>query len=66
MFFSLITLFIIGTSFYNIFENFHGQIFALCIITVAGAETAIGLGLLLVCFRSKATIKIKDYSNLKG
>jgi NADH:ubiquinone oxidoreductase subunit K len=66
MFFSIIIIFVISTNYYNIFENFQGQIFALCLITVAGAETAVGLGLLLVCFRGKSTVNIKDYRFLKG
>ncbi|MEW6364601.1 MAG: NADH-quinone oxidoreductase subunit NuoK [Acidobacteriota bacterium] len=46
--------------------NFSGQIFALFVITVAVAEAAVGLGILIALFRNKDTIFIDDVDILKG
>jgi NADH-quinone oxidoreductase subunit K len=43
-----------------------GQIFSLFILTVAAAEAAIGLAILVVYFRNKGTIDVKDINVLKG
>ena len=43
-----------------------GQVFALFILTVAAAEAAIGLAILVVFFRSRGSIAVEDASNLKG
>ena len=43
-----------------------GQIFSLIILTVAAAEAAIGLAILVVYFRNKGTIDVKDINVLKG
>ena len=43
-----------------------GQVFTLFILTVAAAEAAIGLAILVVFFRGKGTIAVKDISGLKG
>ena len=43
-----------------------GQIFSLFILTVAAAEAAIGLAILVVYFRNKGTIDVKDINILKG
>ena len=43
-----------------------GQIFSLFILTVAAAEAAIGLAILVVYFRNKGSIDIKDVNVLKG
>jgi len=43
-----------------------GQIFVFFILTVAAAESAIGLAILLVLFRSKNTISVDDIGGLKG
>ena len=42
------------------------QIFSLFILTVAAAEAAIGLAILVVYFRNKGTIDVKDINVLKG
>ena len=46
--------------------NFSGQIFALFVITVAVAEAAVGLGILIALFRNKETVFIDDVDILKG
>lgn len=43
-----------------------GQVFAIFVLTVAGAEAAIGLAILIVYFRTNKTIQIEDISSLKG
>jgi NADH-quinone oxidoreductase subunit K len=43
-----------------------GQIFALFILTVAAAEAAIGLAILVVYFRNRGTIAVEDVNLMKG
>jgi len=43
-----------------------GQIFVFFILTVAAAEAAIGLAILVVLFRSKQTINVEDLNEMKG
>jgi NADH-quinone oxidoreductase subunit K len=43
-----------------------GQVFVFFILTVAAAEAAIGLAILVVLFRSKQTINVADLDTLKG
>ena len=43
-----------------------GQIFTMLVLTVAAAEAAIGLAILVVYFRTRGTIDVDDISALKG
>ena len=43
-----------------------GQVFVFFILTVAAAESAIGLAILVVMFRSMDTINVEDLDTLKG
>jgi len=43
-----------------------GQVFVFFILTVAAAESAIGLAILVVVFRNRQTINVDDLSSLKG
>ncbi len=43
-----------------------GQIFVFFILTVAAAEAAIGLAILVVLFRNRGTINVTDMDTLKG
>ncbi len=43
-----------------------GQIFSLFVLTVAAAEAAIGLAILVVFFRNRGSIAVEDISSLKG
>lgn len=43
-----------------------GQVFTMFILTVAAAEAAIGLAILVVFFRKKGSIAVEDISMLKG
>ena len=43
-----------------------GQIFAMFVLTVAAAEAAIGLAILVVFFRNRGTIDVEDVNVMKG
>ena len=43
-----------------------GQIFAMFVLTVAAAEAAIGLAILVVFFRNRGTIAVEDINAMKG
>jgi len=43
-----------------------GQVFAMMILTVAAAESAIGLAILVITFRARGSIAVADLSEMKG
>lgn len=43
-----------------------GQVFAMFILTVAAAEAAIGLAILVIYFRNRGTIAVEDINMMKG
>ena len=47
-------------------QNITGQIFTLFILTVAAAEAAIGLAILVVFFRNRGSIQVEDINSMKG
>jgi NADH:ubiquinone oxidoreductase subunit K len=47
-------------------DNVIGQVFALFVITVAAAEVGIGLAIVLVIFRNKASIDLDKIDLMKG
>ncbi len=47
-------------------DDIGGQIFVFFILTVAAAEAAIGLAILVVLFRNLSTINVSDLDRLKG
>ena len=52
---------------FSIFLNdLNGQIFALFILTVAAAEAAIGLAIIVVYYRNSGTINVEEIESLKG
>ncbi|MHB1092682.1 NADH-quinone oxidoreductase subunit NuoK [Thiobacillus sp.] len=53
-------------AFSHYLGDIHGQIFVFFILTVAAAEAAIGLAILVVLFRSLHTINVDDLDQLKG
>ena len=53
-------------AFSNYHQNITGQIFTMFVLTVAAAEAAIGLAILVVFFRNKGSIKVEDTQQLKG
>ena len=46
--------------------DLNGQVFVFFILTVAAAESAIGLAILVVLFRERRTIEVEDLNTLKG
>tara|TARA_B100001250_G_C19714896_1_gene750947 strand:- start:319 stop:630 length:312 start_codon:yes stop_codon:yes gene_type:complete len=53
-------------SFSIFLNNLNGQIFTLFILTVAAAEAAIGLAIIVVYYRNSGTIRVEEIDNLKG
>jgi NADH-quinone oxidoreductase subunit K len=47
-------------------QSITGQIFTLFILTVAAAEAAIGLAILVVFFRNRGSIQVEDINSMKG
>ena len=52
-------------TFSRLFDQVNGQIFAIFVITVAVAEAAVGLGILLAMFRNKETVQADEIDLLK-
>jgi NADH-quinone oxidoreductase subunit K len=46
--------------------SLNGQIIVFFVITVAAAEAAVGLAIILLIFRQKKTIKTEDIQSMKG
>jgi len=53
-------------AFSHYLNNIEGQIFVFFILTVAAAEAAIGLAILVVLFRNRHTINVQDLDQMKG
>jgi NADH-quinone oxidoreductase subunit K len=53
-------------AFSHYLGDMAGQVFVFFILTVAAAESAIGLAILVVLFRNRATINVQDMDTLKG
>lgn len=53
-------------TFANMWKHLDGQIFTMFILTVAAAEAAIGLAILVVFFRNRGDIAVESLSELKG
>jgi NADH-quinone oxidoreductase subunit K len=47
-------------------NDLAGQVFALIVLTVAAAEAAIGLAILVIFYRNRGTIAVEDVNQLKG
>ena len=47
-------------------NDLAGQVFAMFVLTVAAAEAAIGLAILVVYFRNRGTIQVEDIGMMKG
>jgi|TARA_B110000438_G_scaffold222709_1_gene216152 NADH-quinone oxidoreductase subunit K len=47
-------------------EDLTGQVFAMFILTVAAAEAAIGLAILVIYFRNRGSIAVEDINQMKG
>ena len=53
-------------AFSTYLNDIVGQVFALFVLTVAAAEAAIGLAILVVFFRNRGTIAVEDINTMKG
>ena len=53
-------------AFSHFTADLHGQLLVFFIITVAAAEVAIGLGLVIALFRNKEAINVDEFNLLKG
>jgi len=53
-------------AFSHYLNDISGQVFVFFILTVAAAESAIGLAILVVLFRNLSTINVDDLNTLKG
>ena len=53
-------------SFSIYLQNLTGQIFTMFILTVAAAEAAIGLAIIVIYFKNKGSIQVEKISSLKG
>jgi NADH-quinone oxidoreductase subunit K len=53
-------------AFSHYLGDMAGQVFVCFILTVAAAESAIGLAILVVLFRNRASINVQDMDTLKG
>jgi NADH-quinone oxidoreductase subunit K len=47
-------------------DDLTGQVFAMFVLTVAAAEAAIGLAIVVIYFRNRGSIEVEDISTLKG
>ncbi len=53
-------------AFSHYLNDLAGQVFVFFILTVAAAEAAIGLAILVVLYRNRSTINVEDLGKLKG
>ena len=53
-------------AFSTFLHDMVGQLFAMFVLTVAAAEAAIGLAILVVYFRNRGTIAVEDINLMKG
>lgn len=53
-------------TFSHYLQDMRGQVFVFFVITVAAAEAAIGLALIIALFRNKATAHVDEMNEMKG
>lgn len=53
-------------AFSHFLQQLSGQIFVFFILTVAAAEAAIGLAIVMLLFRSYSTVNVEEFDSLKG
>ena len=53
-------------SFSAFLHDLAGQVFAMFVLTVAAAEAAIGLAIVVVYFRNRGSIEVEDITTMKG
>jgi NADH-quinone oxidoreductase subunit K len=47
-------------------QNLEGQVFAMIVLTVAAAEAAVGLAILVTYFRNRGSIAVEDINQMRG
>jgi NADH-quinone oxidoreductase subunit K len=52
-------------AFSHYLQNINGQVFAVFVITVAAAEAAVGLGIVISLFRNKETVNVDEIDIMK-
>ncbi|RME88743.1 MAG: NADH-quinone oxidoreductase subunit NuoK [Anaerolineae bacterium] len=57
---------LVFVAFARLFEGLAGQVFVFFVMTVAAAEVAVGLALIVAIFRSKRSVDVDQMSSLKG
>ena len=53
-------------AFSHYLGDMHGQVFVFFILTVAAAESTIGLAILVLLYRAKSSISVEELNTLKG
>ncbi len=53
-------------AFSRYLNNLDGQVLVFLVLTVAAAEVAVGLAIIVAMFRSRATVNVDDVNSLKG
>jgi NADH-quinone oxidoreductase subunit K len=53
-------------SFSIYLQNLVGQVFAMFILTVAAAEAAVGLAIIVIYYKNKGSINVEQIDSLKG
>lgn len=53
-------------AFSHYLQDVHGQVFVFFVLTVAAAESAIGLAILVLLFRNRSSIDTSELNTLKG
>ncbi len=53
-------------AFSAVLQDLTGQVFTMFVLTVAAAEAAIGLAIVVIYFRNRGSIEVEDISTLKG
>jgi NADH-quinone oxidoreductase subunit K len=53
-------------AFSRFLQSLDGQVFVFLVLTVAAAEVAVGLAIIVALFRTRATVDVDEVSGLKG
>nr|WP_027087160.1 NADH-quinone oxidoreductase subunit NuoK [Cohnella panacarvi] len=61
-----VNLNLIAFSKYGVTPSLTGQIFSLFTMTVAAAEAAVGMAVLIVWYRNRATVNVDEFDELRG
>ena len=61
-----VSMFLSWPIFIGFLNDMTGQVFAMFVLTVAAAEAAIGLAILVIYYRNRGTIAVDDINQMKG